>query len=74
MSKWPKAKLQEIVTRAKGARYTDVECISEEAARRLRFALYKFMADKPEYRITVAERVVRLTPIVNQIKEIRNVH
>ncbi len=70
--KWPKERLKAIVTSAEGKRFTDVECLTREAASRLRFALYKHMAGDPKFRITLYDKVVRLTPLVDQIKEIRH--
>lgn len=72
MPKWPKNKLQAIIDGAQGKRLTDVECTSENAARNLRFALYKHMAGKLEHRISVHGKTVRLVPLVEQIKEVRH--
>jgi hypothetical protein len=71
--KWPKERLKAIVSGAHGQKYTDVECLTETGAARLRFALYKYMAGNPQFRITLYGRVVRLTPLVDQIKEIKHV-
>lgn len=69
---WQKERLKAILAAAHGQKFTDVECLSEEGAKRLRFALYKYMAGNTRFRITLHGKVIRLIPLIDQIKEIRH--